>query len=48
MSGLGWHRRCHPFGDREKEAGMLDALMLAAGVAFFAIAVAYVAACEKM
>jgi len=27
---------------------MLDAVMLVAGVAFFAIAIAYVAACERM
>jgi hypothetical protein len=34
----GWHRR----------TGMLDTIMLAAGVAFFALAIAYVAACDKM
>jgi len=27
---------------------MLDALMLAAGVAFFVIAIAYVTACDRM
>jgi hypothetical protein len=48
MSAFGWHRRCHPFQGREKEALMLDAVMLAAGVAFFAIAIAYVAACDRM
>jgi len=32
----------------DKEAGMLDAVMLVAGVAFFALAVAYVAACDRM
>jgi hypothetical protein len=31
-----------------KETGMLDAVMLISGVAFFAIAIAYVAACERM
>jgi hypothetical protein len=30
------------------EESMLDALMLAAGVAFFAIAMAYVTACDRM
>jgi hypothetical protein len=27
---------------------MLDALMLAAGIAFFALSIAYAAACERM
>jgi hypothetical protein len=27
---------------------MLDAIMLAIGVAFFALAIAYVAACDRM
>jgi hypothetical protein len=31
-----------------KETGMLDAVMLISGVAFFAIAIAYVAACDRM
>jgi len=31
-----------------KETEMLDAVMLVAGVAFFAIAIAYVAACDRM
>jgi hypothetical protein len=35
------------YGLRE-ETGMLDAVMLVAGVAFFAIAIAYVAACDRM
>ena len=30
-----------------KEIEMLDALMLAAGVAFFVIAIAYVTACDR-
>ena len=32
----------------DEEIGMLDAVMLVAGVAFFAIAIAYVAACDRM
>jgi hypothetical protein len=31
-----------------KEIEMLDALLVAAGVAFFVIAVAYVTACDRM
>jgi hypothetical protein len=31
-----------------EEAEMLDATMLVAGVAFFAIAIAYVVACDRM
>jgi hypothetical protein len=34
------------FGRKENE--MLDAVLLVAGVAFFAVAIAYVAACDKM
>jgi hypothetical protein len=34
----GWQRRTE----------MLDAIMMAAGVAFFALAIAYVAACDRM
>ena len=34
----GWQRRTE----------MLDAIMLAAGVAFFALGIAYVAACDRM
>jgi hypothetical protein len=34
----GWQRR----------TDMLDAIMLAASVAFFALAIAYVAACDRM
>jgi hypothetical protein len=34
----GWHRRIE----------MLDAIMLAVGVAFFALAIAYVTACDRM
>jgi hypothetical protein len=30
------------------EESMLDAVMLVAGVAFFALAIAYVAACDRM
>jgi hypothetical protein len=33
-----WHRRIE----------MLDAIMLAAGVAFFALGIAYVTACDRM
>ena len=36
-------RRCSA-----EEAGMLDAVMLVAGVGFFAVAIAYVAACDRM
>jgi hypothetical protein len=35
---MGCHRRI----------GMLDAILLAAGVMFFAMTVAYVAACDRM
>ena len=36
------------YGDGGKERDMLDALLLVAGVAFFAIAIAYVAACDQL
>jgi hypothetical protein len=32
----------------QRRIGMLDTILLAAGVAFFAMALAYVTACERM
>jgi hypothetical protein len=32
----------------KRETEMFDAMMLAAGLAFFVVAIAYVAACDKM
>jgi hypothetical protein len=36
------------FTSRQRRTEMLDAIMLAAGVAFFALSIAYVAACDKI
>ncbi|HUC64290.1 MAG TPA: hypothetical protein VMA53_02600 [Stellaceae bacterium] len=36
------------FTSRQRRTEMLDAIMLAATVAFFVLAIAYVAACDRM
>jgi hypothetical protein len=43
-----WAERRHGFRRTRRRSAMLDAIMLAAGVAFFALSVAYVAACDRM
>ena len=48
LCGLSHYFAADKSADRRKEAAMLDAILLAAGLGFFVVAVLYVLACDKI